>query len=105
MIDKPGIVKKSDILPSLIEYLGRLANDSDASIFNRFEAIELLLRVAIGPRRRHADDNDVAASRHACTALSEANLFLSQTMTSKDHRARVRLQAASLATLVTKVST
>jgi hypothetical protein len=99
------MVKKSDILSSLIESLGRLANDSNAPIFNRFEAVELLLRLAIGPRYRHADGNDAIARRHACAALSKASLFLSQTMTSKNNRARVRLQAASLATLVTKVST
>jgi hypothetical protein len=94
---------KGDVLPGLIECLGRLAADSSASIFNRFEAINLLLRLAIGPRYRPADSVDIAASRHAGVALSDAAFFLDQMMTSKNYRARIRLHAASLASLVTKV--
>jgi hypothetical protein len=82
--------------------LERLATDSTASIFNRFEAIELLLRLAMGPRYRPADSSDVAASRHARIALSTAASFLNKTMTSNGNRSRIRLQAASLASLVAK---
>jgi hypothetical protein len=95
---------KSDVLPGLIESLGRLATDSTASIFNRFEAIDLLLRLAMGPRNRPPDSVDVAASCHARIALSDAASFLDQTMTSNSIRARIRLHAASLASLVSKVS-
>ena len=95
---------RGDVLPGLIESLRRLGTDSTASIFNRFEAIDLLLRLAIGPRYRPADSTDVAASRHARIALSETICFLDETMTSNDNRARIRLHAASLARLVRKVS-
>jgi hypothetical protein len=96
--------KKADVLPGLVESLGTLATDSTASIFNRLEAIEILLRLAIGPRKRPADGIDVAASRDARIVLSDAAPFLLQIMTSKDNRARVRLQAASLASLVGKLA-
>lgn len=89
--------KKADVLPGLVESLGTLATDSTASIFDRLEAIEILLRLAIGPRKRPADGIDVAASRDARIVLSDAAPFLVQIMTSKNNRARVRLQAASLA--------
>ena len=96
--------KKTDILPGLIESLGTLATDSTASVFNRLEAIEILLRLAIGPRNRPADRIDVAASRNAKMLLSDAAPFLDQTMISKNNRARIRLQAASLASLVGKLA-
>jgi hypothetical protein len=95
---------KGDVLPGLIQCLGRLATDSTASIFNRFEAIDLLLRLAIGPRYRSADGVDVTAGLHARIALSDTVPFLDETMTSNDNRARIRLHAASLARLVRKVS-
>jgi hypothetical protein len=91
---------KADVLPGLVESLGTLATDSTASVFNRLEAIEILLRLAIGPRNRPADRIDVAASRNARIVLSDAAPFLDQTMISKNNRARIRLQAASLASLV-----
>src|ERR1700722_16211269 len=104
MTADPTGPKKADVLPGLVESLGTLATDSTASIFNRLEAIEILLRLAIGPRIRPADGIDVAASRDARIVLSNAAPFLFQIMTSKDNRARVRLQAASLASLVGKVA-
>lgn len=104
MTAKSEVQRKGDVLPGLIECLGRLATDSTASIFNRFDAIDLLLRLTIGPRYRPADSIDVAASRHAQIVLSETASFLDRIMTSNNNRARVRLHAASLAGLVTKVS-
>jgi hypothetical protein len=94
-------VQTRDVLPGLIECLERLATDSTASTLNRFEAINILLRLAVGPRYRIADSIDVEASRRARIALSVAASFLHQTMTSNNHRARIRLHAASLASLVT----
>src|SRR5580704_13066591 len=90
-----------DVLPGLVVCLGRLATDSTASTFNRLEAIDLLLRLAIGPRNRPTTDIDVVASRDARSALSDAAPFLDQTMTS-NNRARIRLHAATLARLVSK---
>jgi hypothetical protein len=95
---------KGDVLPGLVESLGTLATDSTASIFNRFEAIDLLLRLAIGPRYRSADSVDVTTSLHARIALSDTVRFLDETMASSDITARIRLHAASLAQLVRKVS-
>jgi len=95
---------KGDVLPGLIECLGRLATDSAATTFNRLEAIDLLLRLAIGPRNRPPQSIDVAASHNARMALWDAVPFLDQTMTSKNHRARIRLHAASLASLVGKLA-
>ena len=94
------VQKTGNVLPALIECLGRLVADSTASIFNRLEAIDLLLRIALGPRHRPTDSTDVEASRHARVALSGATFFLDQTMTSNNNRARIRLHAASLASLV-----
>ena len=96
--------KKADVLPGLVENLGTLATNSAASIFNRLEAIEILLCLAIGPRKRPADGIDVATSRDARIVLSDVVPFLVQIMTSKNNRARVRLQAASLASLVGKLA-
>lgn len=96
--------KKADVLPGLVESLGTLVTDSTASVFNRLEAIEILVRLAIGPRNRPADRIDVAASRNARIVLSDAAPFLDQTMISKNNRARIRLQAASLASLVGKLA-
>jgi len=98
------IRKDGDVLPGLIECLARLAADSSASIRNRLDAVALLLRFAIGPRSRSADSIDVAASRNARIALSDAASFLDQTMTSNNNRARTRLHAASLASLASKVA-
>jgi len=95
--------KKGDVLPGLVECLGTLATDSTASTFNRLEAIDLLLRLAIGPRNRPANSIDVVASRNARFALSDAAPFLDETMTS-NNRARIRLHAATLARLVSKLS-
>jgi hypothetical protein len=94
--------RKGDVLPGLIESLGRLATDSTASTLNRLEAIELLLRLATGPRNRPANSIDVVASRNARFALSDTAPFLDQTMTS-NKRARIRLHAATLARLVSKL--
>ena len=96
--------KKADVLPGLVESLGTLATDLTASDFNRLEAIEILLRLAIGPRNRPADRIDVAASRNARIVLSDTAPILDQTMISKNNRARIRLQAASLASLVGKLA-
>jgi hypothetical protein len=95
--------KKDEVLPSLIKCLGILGTDSTAPIFHRFEATDLLVRLAIGPRYRPTDDIDAATSRHARIVLSDAARFLDQVMASKNNRARTRLHAASLASLVTQV--
>jgi hypothetical protein len=84
--------------------LWKLATDSTASTFNRLEAIDLLLRLAVGPRNRSADSVDVVASHNARIALWNANTFLVQTMTSRNNRARIRLHAATLGTLVGRLS-
>lgn len=97
------VQRKGDVLPGLVECLGMLATDSSASTFNRLGAIDLLLRLAIGPRNRPANSIDVAASRNARFALSGAAPFLNETMTS-NNRARIRLHAATLARLVSMLS-
>ena len=103
MTTESEIPKRDDVLPGLIECLDRVATDSSVSAFNRLEAIEILLRLAIGPRSRSADSTDVAASRDARIALSDAAPFLHQVMESND-RARIRLHAASLARFVRQLS-
>jgi len=104
MMVEPEAPKRGDVLLGLVESLGRLAADSTTSIISRFEAIDLLLRLAIGPRHRGADGVDVTASRHARITLANVGWFLDQTMTSTDNRARIRLHAASLSRLVTTVA-
>lgn len=103
MTNVSEVQKSGDVLSGLIECLGRLASDSTASIVRRFEAIELLLRLAVGPRYRPPKSTDVIASRNARIALADAAPFLNQTMTSNKNRARIRLHAASLASVVMKV--
>ena len=100
MTAKSEVQKKGDVLPGLIECLGRLVTDSTTSVLNRLAAIDLLLRIVLGPRHRPTDSTDVEASHHARIALSGATSFLDQTMTSNNNRARIRLHAASLASLV-----
>lgn len=95
--------KKGRSSSELDQMLGKLVTDSTAPIFHRFEATDLLVRLAIGPRYRPADDIDAATSRHARIVLSDAARFLDQVMASKNSRARTRLHAASLASLVTQV--
>jgi hypothetical protein len=95
---------KNEVLPGLVECLGKLATDSTASTVNRLEAIDLLVRLAIGPRNRAADGVDVVTCQNARIVLSEASQFLDQTMTSNNNRARLRLRAASLASLVGKLA-
>jgi hypothetical protein len=104
MTTESEVRKRGDALPFVVECLGRLATDSTASTFNRLEAIDLLLRLAIGPRNRPADSVDIAASHNARILLSEATEFLDQTMASRNNRARLRLHAASLASLVGKLA-
>jgi hypothetical protein len=94
---------KDDTRLGLVECLGRLATDSAATTINRLEAIDLLLRLAIGPRNRSADSIDVVASRNARFALSDTATFLEETMMS-NNRARIRLHAASLVRFVSKLS-
>jgi hypothetical protein len=103
MATESEVQKKGDALSSLVECLGRLAADSEATIISRLEAIDLLLRLAIGPRNRPADSIDAVASRNARFALSDTASFLDETMTS-NNRARIRLHAASLARFVSKLS-
>jgi hypothetical protein len=103
MTTESEVQKKDDVLPGLVERLDRVATDSSVSEFNRLEAIEILLRLAIGPRSRPADSTDVAASRNARIALSDAAPFLHQVMES-NNRARIRLHAASLARFVGELS-
>jgi hypothetical protein len=102
MTTESEIQKRDEVLPGLVECLDRVATDSSVSAFNRLEAIEILLRLAIGPRSRSADSSDVAASRNARIALSDAAPFLHQVMES--NRARIRLHAASLARFVGQLS-
>jgi hypothetical protein len=104
MSTQSDIQKDGDALPGLIECLARLAADSGASIRNRLDAVALLLRFAIGPRSRPADGVAAAAIGKARIALADAAAFLDQTMASNNHRARIRLHAASLASLAAKVS-
>jgi hypothetical protein len=94
---------KDDVLPDLVGCLDRVAMDSSVSAFNRLEAIEILLRLAIGPRSRSADSTDVAASRSARIALLDTAPFLHEVMES-NNRARIRLHAASLARFVGELS-
>lgn len=103
MMIESEVQKRGDVLPGLIESLGALARNSSATILNRFQAVDLLMRLAIGPRARPADNADLAASRCARIALSDAASFLEQAMTSTEHRARVRLHAACLARLIGRI--
>jgi hypothetical protein len=103
MTTESEVEMKGDTRSDIVECLGRLAADSAATTINRLEAIDLLLRIAIGPRNRSADSIDAVASRKARFALSDTASFLDETMMS-NNRARIRLHAASLARFVSELS-
>ena len=103
MATESEVQTKGNARLGLVECLGRLAADSTATTINRLEAIDLLLRLAIGPRNRPANNIDAVASRDARFALSDTASFLDETMMS-NNRARIRLHAASLASFVSKLS-
>jgi hypothetical protein len=103
MTTESEVQTKGDTRAGIVECLGRLAADSAATTINRLEAIDLLLRLAIGPRNRTADGIDAVASRNARFALSDTASFLDETMMS-NNRARIRLHAASLARFVSELS-
>ena len=103
MATESEVQKKGHALSGVVECLGRLAADSAATTMNRLEAIDLLLRLAIGPRNRPADSIDAVASRNARFVLSDTASFLDETMVS-NNRARIRLHAASLARFVSTMS-
>jgi hypothetical protein len=93
---KPDIEAVRAELSVLVKNMSKVATDSDAAPRERLKAIELMLRIAIGPSKRPALDSDVVAGRNALNALSDATICLRQIITSTKSE-RVRSRAAELA--------
>jgi len=89
-------------LPVVVKNMSKVANDSNAAQRERLKAIELLLRVAMGPSDRAADDTDVVAARDARNALSDTAIYLEQVINSTKSK-RIRLRAVELANGVGKL--
>jgi hypothetical protein len=89
-------------IPGTVKSMGEIATAAKASATNRLKAIELLLRVAWGPTNRPSEPSDVVNQRNARTALSRAEPFLQQIITSHKSR-RIRAQAAKLADSIAKI--
>lgn len=96
MTTKPDIEAVRDDLSILVKNMSKVATDSRAASRERLKAMELLLRVAVGPSKRPALDSDVVAGRKALNALSHAPIYLRQIITSTRSE-RIRSRAAELA--------
>jgi hypothetical protein len=83
-------------IPAVVKSMGGVATDAKTSTTTRMKAIDLLLRVAMG------EPSDVVTGRNARTALSQAEPFLQEIVTS--HKSfRIRSQAAKLADSIRKL--
>jgi hypothetical protein len=90
-------------IPAVVKSMGEVATNANTSATTRLKAIELLLRVAIGPSTRPSEPSDVVNGRNARTALSRALPFLEQIVTT--HKSpRMRLKAAKLVGCVGNVA-
>lgn len=96
MTAKPDIEAVRDDLSVLVKNMSKVATDSHAAPRERLKAIELLVRVAVGPSKRPALDSDVVAGREALNALLDAPIYLRQIIRSTRSE-RVRSRVAELA--------
>ena len=68
---------------AVVKNMSKVAGDPTAAAIERLRAMELLVRIAMGPSNRPADDVDVVAARDARNALSNASLSLEQVIRSR----------------------
>ena len=88
-----------DALPSIVKNMGKIATDTNASATHRLKAMGVLLRVVRGLNNCAAD---IATSRDARIALSDAAPFLEQI--AKSHKSkRIRVRATKLASHISKL--
>lgn len=74
-------------IPGIVTSMGKDATDPETAPTKRMQAMDILLRVAVGPSGRPADEADAAAARDARGALSRALPLLEQAIkTSKSAR-------------------
>jgi hypothetical protein len=102
MKTKPDIEKVRTNLPVLVKNISKVASDVNAASRERIKAIELLLRIAVGPSKRPALDIDVVAGRNALSALLDAPIYLRQIITSARSE-RVRSKITELAIRIEKL--
>jgi len=89
-------------LPVVVKNMSKVAADSNAAPRERLKAIKLLLRVAMGPSNRPAEDTDVVAARDARNILSDATIYLGQIIKSTRSE-RIRSMAMELAIRIDKL--
>jgi hypothetical protein len=89
-------------VPRIVESMGEMATRPKTSATNRLQAIEILLRIAVGPSGRPREQTDIVASADASTALSRAVPFLDEIV--KSHTsARIRTRALKLAVRISNL--
>ncbi len=87
--------KLQAILDVAVKGMSERATGAATSTTQRLAAIDGLMRVAEGPKKRPSDPTDIARGHDARAALSRAAPFLQQMATSHT-TARVRARAAKL---------
>jgi hypothetical protein len=87
---------------AVVKNMSKVASDPNAAAIERLRAMELLLRIAMGPSNRPADDVDVVAAREARNALSNASLSLEQIIRSR-RPGRTRARAVKFARLLAEI--
>lgn len=104
MATKPYI---ETALPSalrlVVKNVSKVASDPNAATRERLKAIGLLLRIAMGPSNRPAEDVDVVASRDARNALFDAAPFLEEIVKKSRRLGWNTVRAARLASRISEI--
>ena len=104
MVTEPYIeTALSSALGLVVKNVSRVASDRKAATRERLKAIGLLLRIAMGPSNRPAEDVDVVASRDARNALFDAAPFLEEIVKKSRRLGWNASRAARLASRIRKI--
>ena len=104
MVTEPYIeTALSSALGLVVKNVNRVASDRKAATRERLKAIGLLLRIAMGPSNRPAEDVDVVASRDARNALFDAAPFLEEIVKKSRRLGWNASRAARLASRIRKI--
>jgi hypothetical protein len=87
----------------VVKNVSKVASDPKAATRERLKAIGLLLRIAMGPSNRPAEDMDVVASRDARNALFDAAPFLEEIIKKSRRLGWNSLRAARLASRIGEI--
>ena len=87
----------------VVKNVSKVASDPKAATRERLKAIGLLLRIAMGPSNRPAEDVDVVASRDARNALLDAAPFLEEIVKKSRRLGWNTVRAARLASRISEI--